>query len=218
MKKYDIYWADFAYEDTNEVKRIPVVVMGGSVVVDIAKVTTHKPRYKYDLVLLDWESEGLNAKSTIRLDKRMRVSKDYLQKYIGHLSDRDIKRIELKLNKTSKENLGEAKKKKTKVSKPTNADVKANINSFNAMMGTGSFGESKGINNCILNMSRDDFNNAFTFDGDEEPDVSWLTTHYSVEINTTDNKATISGTEEDIDRLYDDFHLGDYDYIERNCG
>lgn len=218
MKKYDIYWADFAYEDTNEVKRIPVVVMGGGVVVDIAKVTTHKPHYKYDLVLLDWESEGLNAKSTIRLDKRMRVSKDYLQKYIGHLSDKDIKRIELKLNKTSKENLGEAKKKKTKVSKPTNADVKANINSFNAMMGTGSFGESKGINNCILNMSRDDFNNAFTFDGDEEPDVSWLTTHYSVEINTTDNKATISGTEEDIDRLYDDFHLGDYDYIERNCG
>lgn len=108
--------------------------------------------------------------------------------------------------------------KKTKVRKPTNADVKANINSFNAMMGTGSFGESKRIDNCILKMSRSDFNSAFTFEGDEEPDVSWLTKNYGVEINTTDHKATIRGTEEDIDRLYDDFHLDDYDYIERNCG
>lgn len=108
--------------------------------------------------------------------------------------------------------------KKTKVSKPTNADVKANINSFNAMMGTGSFGESKRIDNCILKMSRSDFNSAFTFEGDEEPDVSWLTKNYSVEINTTDHKATIRGTEEDIDRLCNDFHLEDFEYIERNCG
>ena len=108
--------------------------------------------------------------------------------------------------------------KKTKVRKPTNADVKANINSFNAMMGTGSFGESKRIDNCILKMSRSDFNSAFTFEGDEEPDVSWLTKNYSVDINTTDHKATIRGTEEDIDRLCDDFHLEDFDYIERNCG
>lgn len=108
--------------------------------------------------------------------------------------------------------------KKTRVSKPTNADVKANINSFNAMMGTGSFGESKGKNTCILKMSRDDFNSAFTFEGDEEPDVSWLTTRYNVEINTTDHKATISGTEEDIDKLSNDFHLEDFAYIERNCG
>lgn len=108
--------------------------------------------------------------------------------------------------------------KKTKVRKPTNADVKANINSFNAMMGTGSFGESKRIDNCILNMSRSDFNSAFTFEGEEEPDVSWLTTRYNVEIKTTDNKASIRGTEEDIDRLQDDFHLEDYEYIERNRG
>ena len=108
--------------------------------------------------------------------------------------------------------------KKTKVRKPTNADVKANINSFNAMMGTGSFGESKRIDNCILKMSRSDFNSAFTFEGDEEPDVSWLTKNYSVDINTTDHKATIRGTEEDIDRLCGDFHLEDFEYIERNCG
>ena len=218
MKKYDIYWADFAFEDTNEVKRRPVVIIENGTVVDIAKVTKHKPRYKYDLVLLDWEKEGLSTKSTIRLDKRMRVSQDHLKKYIGHLSDKDIQRIEAKLNKNSKESIGEAKKKKNTVRKPTNADVKANINSFNAMMGTGSFGESKRKDNCILKMSRSDFNSAFTFEGDEEPDVSWLIKNYSVDINTTDHKATIRGTEEDIDRLYDDFHLGDYDYIERNCG
>ena len=116
------------------------------------------------------------------------------------------------------ESLGEAKKKRIRVSKPTNADVKANINSFNVMMGTGSFGESKQTNTCILKMSRDDFNNAFTFEGDEEPDVSWLTTRYNVEINTTDHKASISGTEEDIDKLSNDFHLEDFAYIERNCG
>ena len=80
MKKYDIYWADFAFEDTNEVKRRPVVIIENGTVVDIAKVTKHKPRYKYDLVLLDWEKEGLSTKSTIRLDKRMRVSQDHLQK------------------------------------------------------------------------------------------------------------------------------------------
>ena len=218
MKKYDIYWADFAFEDTNEVKSRPVVIIENGTVVDIAKVTKHKPHYKYDLVLLDWEKEGLSTKSTIRLDKCMRVSQDHLQKYIGHLSDKDIQRIEAKLNKNSKESIGEAKKKKTKVRKPTNADVKANINSFNAMMGTGSFGESKRIDNCMLKMSRSDFNSAFTFEDEEEPDVSWLTKNYSVDINTTDHKATIRGTEEDIDRLCDDFHLEDFDYIERNCG
>ena len=94
MKKYDIYWADFAFEDTNEVKSRPVVIIENGTVVDIAKVTKHKPRYKYDLVLLDLPAQF--ARSCYK-DIYGRDIIEFDVTYFSQITDKEEREEELSL-------------------------------------------------------------------------------------------------------------------------
>lgn len=134
MEKYDIYWAYFKYEDSNEFKKRPVLIMEDGTILDIAKITKHNSRDKYDIALIDWKIEGLRVPSTLRLSKRLRVGKEALKSYIGHLSSKDIKRVEDRIDKLTITNLQEEKKKKSQFTM-TSGDIPTNIKMFNTMMG-----------------------------------------------------------------------------------
>lgn len=90
--KFDIYWADFAFEEDESLsKPRPVVVLeDGTGFVLGAKVTTHSKRDNNDMEIHDWEQAGLSMPSVVRFKQVRRVYPKYK---IGHLSERDIKKL-----------------------------------------------------------------------------------------------------------------------------
>ncbi len=108
MAKYDLYWVNFKFEDDpTKSKRRPCLILDGNKVITITKITSHSPRTKYDVELLDWKKEGLPKASTVRLNKLRRISNKELQGYIGHLTNKDIQRIEQVLSGKLNSSLGE---------------------------------------------------------------------------------------------------------------
>lgn len=97
MKKFDIYWYSFKYEDDLRiVKTRPVLVLDEDIIIPVAKITsTLDIRTKSDYTIVNWKESGLTKPSVIRFDKKELVIKSALSEkdYIGHLSEEDIQNI-----------------------------------------------------------------------------------------------------------------------------
>ena len=92
--KWEIWYARFKYEETNEYKERPVVILENKIVYPIlvSKITTHEPRknFKGEYKIIEWGKAGLDRESTIRLSQRLRLEeKDFVSK-IGKLQAIDI--------------------------------------------------------------------------------------------------------------------------------
>lgn len=72
IEQWEVWWATVKYEDSDEEKIRPVVILdcNNAFCIDVAKVTTHKPRDLFDHQITDLESCGLHRASTVRLDKK----------------------------------------------------------------------------------------------------------------------------------------------------
>ena len=96
---FDVCVVLFAFADHPEIsKPRPVVVLEVSereAWIVAAKITSHEPRPWCDgeVVLSDWQEEGLLKPSTVRCSMIARVSLDDIGKTIGHLTERDIQRV-----------------------------------------------------------------------------------------------------------------------------
>lgn len=67
-ESWEIWWARVKFEDSEECKVRPVIVLEDAVAYIISlKVTRHAPRNNYagEYVLLDWQEEGLQKESTV---------------------------------------------------------------------------------------------------------------------------------------------------------
>lgn len=53
------------------------------------------------------------------------------------------------------------------------------------------------------------FDDFFTHDGEDEPDIGYLQSRFNVNIKQSSNQVVISGTKNDLKKLYDYFHLED---------
>lgn len=101
MAKYDIYFAEFPYEEIDEVKPRPVLIMGDSVVkITASKITSTNKPYYYPII--KWREAGLKHKSYIQLDVQKDITENQLYFKIGHLSDIDIENIEKILSTLNK--------------------------------------------------------------------------------------------------------------------
>ena len=91
FEAWDICWAYVKYEEIDEEKRRPVILLkDGSALVVGLYVTSKPPRPGYnDYPLVDWEKEGLPVRSTVRLEKRLRIPKDKILSKIGKVTQRD---------------------------------------------------------------------------------------------------------------------------------
>lgn len=99
MNKFDIYWADFDYEENDgQSKRRPVLLLDVDIILPVAKITSKETRTNKDYIIKNWKDAGLDKESVIRFDKIMlAMQKDLKEEdYIGHLSEEDIKTIKEK--------------------------------------------------------------------------------------------------------------------------
>ena len=119
----------------------------------------------------------------------------------------------------------EGKKKKKQhvgglggISMCSNSDPKADMQTFNDMMGTSCMEDvqvPKERDLYEIEMSKSDFNDIFTYYGDDEPDMYYLHTTYGVDIYPHDySSCIIRGKKDNLTKLMNDFHVGDYEYID----
>ena len=94
MNRWDVYWADFPYEeDPAQLKRRPVVVAYDNTVYTIGmRVTSQPPRAydPYDYPLKYWQEAGLSEASVVRVRKLAQLKPDAIHDRIGRLADADI--------------------------------------------------------------------------------------------------------------------------------
>lgn len=95
IEPWDLWWALVRFEDTDEIKRRPVVVLeNGEAMALVMKVTSHEPRQqwgKYDIVY--WKSAGLPKPSTIRMTQLIRLEHGMFDRRIGRLHPVDIENL-----------------------------------------------------------------------------------------------------------------------------
>ena len=92
LRQYDIYWAEVPFEDTDDSKIRPVIILDDRTVFVIGVgVTSQSPKPKSnDYVIQDWKEAGLSKQSAAKLDRKVKIPAERIKEKIGRLSSRDI--------------------------------------------------------------------------------------------------------------------------------
>lgn len=102
MNRWDVYWADFPFEETSGSKERPIVICTDTAEYVLAlRVTSHTARAnsKYDYVLAFWAEAGLAKESVVRIDKIAQLEHSAIGEYIGRIQDADIVEIRKIMNR-----------------------------------------------------------------------------------------------------------------------
>ena len=101
IERWDIWRARIKYEDSDESKERPVLIMNNSVyMISAFKMTgTDRGDNFPEHRIKKWKEAGLDKETSVRLDKALRLDKSVLISRIGHLAVEDIFQIEQKLSK-----------------------------------------------------------------------------------------------------------------------
>lgn len=100
VRSWQIWSVDFPFLERSESKIRPGIILLSPMnrLVSCLYVTSKVDKPHQDLLLLkDWQSEGLDVPSAVRLQRRIPVSPDQICRFIGVLSDRDRKNVILGL-------------------------------------------------------------------------------------------------------------------------
>lgn len=106
MERGDVVRAPFEYSDLTGGKRRPACIVSVEVFnrtgeVVIAMITSSQPRLATpgfgDVVLEDWQAEGLLRPSLLRAGRLLARTSDVLSEPRGRLSDRDLRNVEAAL-------------------------------------------------------------------------------------------------------------------------
>lgn len=102
MKRWDIYWANFPYEDdpTKQKRRPVVIAKDGTVYVLTLKVTTHEARTHdpYDYPLRYWQESNLPSASVVRVSKLAKLPPSAFGEFIGQIHPYDAIMIQNRMN------------------------------------------------------------------------------------------------------------------------
>ena len=97
MGKYnvgDVWWVHFPYRDEEKEKRRPAIVIDDETIAILAMYVTSKNKENpYSIEIEDWAETGLSRPSWTRIDKIVSISEWYMDRKIGNLSSRDLKKI-----------------------------------------------------------------------------------------------------------------------------
>lgn len=97
MEKYNIgevWWIHFPYHDKGQDKRRPAIVIDDETIAILAMYVTSKNKDNpYSIEIEDWKETGLPKPSWTRIDKIVRISEWYMDRKIGVLSKKDLKKI-----------------------------------------------------------------------------------------------------------------------------
>jgi len=89
-KQWEIWDANVKFDDSDEIKKRPVLVIDAESGIAIAlKMTTHPPRDDNEYILKDWEKSGLKKPTTIRTSKVLHLLDSDIIKKRGSLTLKD---------------------------------------------------------------------------------------------------------------------------------
>ena len=91
-QRWEIWWAYVAFEEGNDGKERPVLILeDGTVCVIALMITSHEQRPVYgEYDITKWQSAGLKKPSTIRTTRRLKLDESNLISKIGDLQPFDI--------------------------------------------------------------------------------------------------------------------------------
>lgn len=100
MKKYEIWWAEVIFEDSEEKKTRPILILSDmAFLISAYKITSQGKTHLTQCPIKRWQEAGLEKESYIIYDKPIRLKKDKLISKIGTLHIGDIFALERIVNK-----------------------------------------------------------------------------------------------------------------------
>lgn len=98
-KKWEIWFAGVMFEDTNQIKKRPVLIIDDNLTAGLLltlKMTSKPPRNNFygEYPLKYWSNAGLKKPTTVRVSKKILMSDNDLQFKIGKIDNYDIINIE----------------------------------------------------------------------------------------------------------------------------
>ena len=101
VKKWEIHWAHVVFEDSDEVKRRPVLIIDESnaVIISFKMTGTDRGDNVREYRIEKWQEAGLSKPTSVRLDKILHLQKTDLDGKIGRLQEIDIIKIRFRLSK-----------------------------------------------------------------------------------------------------------------------
>lgn len=101
IDKWHIWMANVKFEDSDEVKERPVLIMNNAVyAISAFKMTGTNRGDKFpEHRIRNCQAAGLTKETSVRLDKLLRLDKSVLTTYVGKLGFEDRFLIESKLSK-----------------------------------------------------------------------------------------------------------------------
>lgn len=87
----EVWWVHFPYENSDQLKRRPAIVIDDETIAILAMYVTskNKENIPYSVELKDWESTGLTTPSWARIDKIVELTEWNMESKAGELSERD---------------------------------------------------------------------------------------------------------------------------------
>ena len=97
MGKYeigDVWWVHFPFQDKDQVKRRPAIIVDDETIAILAiKVTSKEKDNPYSIFIKDWQSAGLTKPSWAIIDRIVSISEMFMDCKIGVLSENDATKI-----------------------------------------------------------------------------------------------------------------------------
>ena len=99
IDKYEIWQAQVKFEDIDEMKNRPVLILVqiGDQITAYKATGTDRGDSEVEYKLRNWREAGLTKPTSIRITKMLKLSESDLLYKIGKLSEEDIMRLELRL-------------------------------------------------------------------------------------------------------------------------
>lgn len=97
MGKYnlgEVWWTQFPFEEIEESKRRPAVVIDENTIAVLTMMVTSKDKKNpYSIKIDAWQEAGLKRESWVRIDRVVRMDEWRMEKKIGNLSESDLLKI-----------------------------------------------------------------------------------------------------------------------------
>lgn len=94
VKRWDVCLAYVGFEDAEDFKTRPVLILGETALLLDALMMTGQPPRPGEYALKYWAEAGLHKQTAVRVSKRLRLSEEAVIKKIGSLQPADILEIE----------------------------------------------------------------------------------------------------------------------------
>lgn len=90
----EVWWTQFPFQEVDECKHRPAIVIDNDKIAILAMMVTSKDKENpYSIRIDDWDQAGLDRESWARIDRIIQIDEWRMDKKIGNLSERDLKKI-----------------------------------------------------------------------------------------------------------------------------